>query len=146
MRFVRPALWAAFQAPSAYGLPLVREAYRCVASNVLAAFGGNMPPNGDLRPPNAGLRLLSSRKNRIKRKVSVLPFKNSLWEVKETAVASRFSSMLILFNYVLREQRVAVYCPYSYPGDKGKGSRWMSPRGIWTNLSLSSNPSSKTGQ
>jgi len=37
--------------------------------------------------PSAALFWVSSRKNRITGKVSVLPLKNSLWEVKETVVA-----------------------------------------------------------
>jgi hypothetical protein len=48
--------------------------------------------------PFGGMCWVSSRKNRITGKVSVLPLKNSLWEVKETVVASPFSSMPIFFR------------------------------------------------
>jgi hypothetical protein len=40
----------------------------------------------------------SSRKNRITGKVPVLPLKNSLSEMNEITVASRFSSMVIFFR------------------------------------------------
>jgi len=44
--------------------------------------------------PFGGMCWVSSRKNQITGKVSVLPLKNSLWEVKETAVASPCRSAL----------------------------------------------------
>ena len=56
--------------------------------------------------PFGGMCWVSSGKNRITGKVSVLPLKKSLWEVKETAVAGQsplcgdcpFSSMPIFFR------------------------------------------------